>query len=208
MSVIRDQILRAIKVRGPATIIELAAALDLSAVSVRHHLSTLQAEGLVTSAELRQGVGRPRHAYSLTPTALERFPTKYVRLSERLLDELKAAFDPKQVAGLFAHMAEGMAAEIAVRLEGKPLDQKLELLVEALATEGFLAKWKRSGETVWLTEYNCPYLHVGQRHPEVCAIDQALISRALGADVEKTTCVLSGGENCEFVITPSKPAVA
>ncbi len=208
MSVIRDQILRTIKARGSATIAELADTLAISAVSARHHLSTLQAEGLVTSSEIRQGVGRPRHTYSLTPTALERFPTKYVRLSERLLDELKVTFDPKQIEALFAHMAEGMAAEIAVRLEGKPLDQKLELLVEALGAEGFLAKWKRSGETVWLTEYNCPYLHVGQRHPEVCAIDQAMISRALGADVEKTTCVLNGAENCEFVITPAKPVTA
>lgn len=208
MSVIRDHILRAIKARGSASIVELATLLDVSSVSLRHHLSTLQAEGLVTASEVRQGVGRPRHTFSLTASALERFPTKYVRLSERLLDELKAAFDPKQIEAMFAHMAEGMAAELAVRLEGKPLDQKLELLVEALGAEGFLANWKRSGETIWLTEYNCPYLHVGQRHPEVCAIDQALISRALGADVEKTTCVLNGGENCEFVITPAKAAAA
>jgi len=206
MNASREQILRTLKAKGQATIIELSDALGLTAVSVRHHLSTLQAEGLVTSTEVRQGVGRPRHTYSLTPTALERFPTKYVALSERLLDELKSALDPKQVEALFVHMAQGMVAKFAARLEGKPLEQKLELLVELLGSEGFLAQWKRSGETIWLTEYNCPYLHLGQRHPEVCAIDRAMISHALGAEVEKTACVLNGGENCQFVITAPRLA--
>jgi predicted ArsR family transcriptional regulator len=208
MSATRDQILRTLKTHGQATIVGLAEALSLSTVSVRHHLATLQAEGLVTSVEVRQGVGRPRLTYSLTPTAQERFPTKYVALSERLLDELKMALNPQQVEALFARMAEGMVADFSARLEGKPLEQKLELLVELLGTEGFLAKWRRTGETFWLTEYSCPYLHVGQRHPEVCSIDRAMISRALGADVEKTTCVLNGAENCEFIITPARPVPA
>ena len=49
-------------------------------------------------------------------------------------------------------------------------------------------------------------MHVSQRHPEVCTIDLAMISEALSADVEKTTCVLDGAERCVFVITPGKAA--
>ncbi len=204
MNTTREQILHAIKSHRQATIADLAETLGISPISVRHHLSALQAEGLVLSAEVRRGVGRPHLIYSLTEAALERFPAKYVLLSERLLDELKASLPAQAIETIFAHMAEGVVAEYATKLEGKTLKEKMELLVEMLGAEGFMAKWNQTGETISLTEYNCPYIRLGQRHPEVCVIDRAIISQVLEADVEKTTCVLSGGEHCAFVITPAK----
>jgi predicted ArsR family transcriptional regulator len=206
MNTTRDQILHAIKSRRQAAVAELAEALGISTISVRHHLSALQAEGMVQSAEVRRGVGRPHLMYSLTEAALERFPTKYVLLSERLLDELKASLPAPAIETIFARMAEGVVAEYATKLQGKPLKEKMELLVEMLGAEGFMAKWNQTGETISLTEYNCPYIRLGQRHPEVCAIDRTIISQVLEADVEKTACVLSGGEHCAFVITPGKSA--
>jgi predicted ArsR family transcriptional regulator len=206
MSTTREEILRLIKAQGQASVAELAAGLRLSPFSVRHHLSTLQAEGLVKSAEVRRGVGRPHLAYALTEAAHERFPARYMRLSDRLLDELKASLPPQAIEDMFTRMAEGMVADYAARLEGKPLEEKLGLLIEMLGAEGFMARWNRTGETISLTEYSCPYLAIGQRHPEVCAIDQTVIRHVLDASVEKTTCVLEGGDRCVFVITPRATA--
>ena len=100
-------------------------------------------------------------------------------------------------------MAEGMVAEYGRGMQDKPLDEKMELLVEMLGAEGFMAKWNRAGEAIHLTEYNCPYVRIGQRHPEICTIDQAVIRQVLDADVEKTNCVLTGAERCVFVIRPT-----
>ena len=202
MSSTHDEILRTIKTQGRASVAEMAQRLAISPISVRHHLSTLQAEGLVKSSEVRQGVGRPRLVYALTEAGQERFPARYVRLSERLLDELKSTLPPQALEDMFTRMAEGMVAEYAARLEGKNTEEKMALLMELLGTEGFLAQWNRTGETISLTEYSCPYLRIGQRHPEVCAIDQTVIQQVLNANVEKTTCVLDGADRCVFVISP------
>jgi DeoR family suf operon transcriptional repressor len=207
MSPTRDEVLRLLKAHGQLAIADLARHLAISAVSVRHHLSTLQAEGLVKATEVRHGVGRPHLAYSLTDAAHERFPARYLRLSDRLLDELKAALPPAALEEMFTRMADGMVAEYATRLQGKTIDEKMSLLIELLGTEGFLAHWNRTGETISLTEYNCPYLTIGQRHPEVCAIDQSVIRKMLNATVEKTTGVLNGAEACVFVITPPVASV-
>jgi predicted ArsR family transcriptional regulator len=204
MSSTRDEILRTIKGHGHGTVAELAVQLSISPVSVRHHLSTLQAEGLLKSTEARRAVGRPHFVYSLTEAAHERFPARYMRLSERLLDELKSSLPPQALDEMFNRMAEGMVAEYAARLDGKTIEQKMGLLMELLGTEGFLAQWNRSGDTFALTEYNCPYLRIGQRHPEVCAIDQTVIEQVLNAAVEKTTCMLDGADRCVFIITPSE----
>ena len=205
MSSTRDQLLNLLKARSQVSVTELAEALSVSAVSVRHHLSSLQAEGLVNSTEVRRTVGRPHLVYSLTEAAQERFPAKYLRLSDRLLDELKATLPPHALEEMFTHMAEGMVADYRDRLAGRPLEDKLTVLIELLGTEGFMARWNRTGETISLMEYNCPYVYLGQRHPEVCSIDQTVIREALQVDVEKTNCILTGAEHCEFVIRANRP---
>src|SRR5579859_2317342 len=207
MSSTHDEILRIIRAKGRVTVTELAVHLNVTQVSVRHHLSSLQAEGLVTSSEVRQGVGRPHMVYTLSAAGQERFPARYARLSERLLDELKTSLPPQALEDMFTRMAEGMVAEYAARLDGKTMEQKMALLIEMLGTEGFLAQWNRTGKTISLTEYSCPYLRIGQRHPEVCAIDQTVIQQVLNANVEKTTCVLDGADRCVFVISTGEDHV-
>lgn len=201
MSSTHDEILRTIRAQGRVTVAELAEHTAISPMAVRHHLSTLVAEGLVKSSEVRQGVGRPHLIYALSEAGQERFPARYARLSERLLDELESTLPPHALEEMFTRMAEGMVAEYAARLEGKTTEEKMALLMELLGTEGFLAHWNRTGETISLTEYSCPYLRIGQRHPEVCAIDQTVIQQVLNANVEKTTCVLDGADRCVFVIS-------
>lgn len=203
MSTTRDEILKFIRGQSQATIAEMAEHFGISPISIRHHLAALQAEGLIQSVEVRRGVGRPHLAYSLTASAQERFPTKYVQFSERLLDELKASLPSPAIEAMFTRMAEGIAAEVARQVEGKPIDERMQVLVNVLGAEGFMAKWNRVGESIHLTEYNCPYIHIGQRHPEICTIDQTLMRQVLAADVEKTNCVLNGAERCVFVITPT-----
>ena len=55
----RDTILEAIKQANEATVDDLAKAADVSPVTVRHHLNSLQAEGLLRTHSVRRKVGRP-----------------------------------------------------------------------------------------------------------------------------------------------------
>ncbi len=207
MAVTRNEIINELRRRGSAGVNELASATGVTPVSVRHHLSSLQAEGLVTATEYRAGVGRPKLVYSLTKTALERFPTKYVRFAELLLGEMKTAMPSDAIDNLFAAMAQDIATDNAARFEGKTLEQKMTLLMELLGEEGFLAEWNKVGSSYQVTEYNCPYFVIGQNHPEVCKIDQTLISKMLARSVEKTTCLLNGDQRCVFIIGDSEIAV-
>jgi len=85
----RDRVLQTLLRKHRCTINELADVVDINPISVRHHIAKLQAEGLVTSEEERHGVGRPRQVFFLTEAGLERFPTRYMRLAIRLLEQLK-----------------------------------------------------------------------------------------------------------------------
>jgi DeoR family suf operon transcriptional repressor len=208
MSSTRDAILSTLKAASSATLADLAAAVGVTTVSVRHHLSGLQADGLVVAEEARHGVGRPHLVYSLSEAGLERFPARYVRFSGRLLDELKSTMTGPEIEGMFTRIAESIVADHAHRLVGKSLEEKMALVVELLGEEGFMAAWTGAGGTYQLTEYNCPYLHIGQKHPEVCRIDHTLISQALAVPVERSACLLEGDEHCTFTISPAAVAVS
>lgn len=196
----RDTILRTLRSHGQCTINELAEATGVSPVSVRHHLSNLQAEGLIRTEEVRHGVGRPRHVFSLSDVGLDQFPSRYFNLTRRLLSEIKERMPEGQVDDLFAGVAGSMAATYAAQLQDLPLPHRLERLVQLLGEEGFDADLRREGDHVLIRELSCPYFRMGQQHPEICLVDQSFIATALSMPVERVTCLLDGDAHCTFSV--------
>lgn len=197
----RDRVLRTLLTRKRCTINELADAVEINPISVRHHISKLEADGLVNSAEERHGVGRPRRVYFLTEGGMEHFPTRYLKLTLRLLEQLKETLPANMVSKLFAQMAQEMAAEYAEELDGLSMEQRLDLVKDVLTSEGFTVDWERQGDQYQIREASCPYFYVGQNHPEVCSVDQTLISTVLSVPAEKIKCLLQGDNYCTYVVT-------
>jgi DeoR family suf operon transcriptional repressor len=197
----RERILQTLLNHPNSTINHLAEAVEINAISVRHHLTSLQAEGLVTAEEERHGVGRPRLVYMLTEKGLERFPTRYLRLTNRLLDQMKETLPSAAINKLFTAMAEDIAADYAQQIKYLNLEEKLDFIKSLLAQEGFSVEWERQGNDYHIHEITCPYFHVGQSHPEVCTVDQTLISEVLSIPVHKINCVLRGDSHCTYVIS-------
>ena len=93
-----------------------------------------------------------------------------------------------------------MASTYADKAQKMSFDQRLQYVREILAQEGFTIEWERSDGKIQIHEITCPYLQVGQSHPEVCTVDQTIISTILNIPAEKITCVLSGDAHCTYVI--------
>jgi DeoR family transcriptional regulator, suf operon transcriptional repressor len=199
----RERVLQTLLKNQRCTINDLAEVVDINPISVRHHIAKLQADGLVDSEEERHGVGRPRRLYFLTDTGLERFPTRYIQMSNRLLDEIKQQLSEDEVRHLFSKMAENLVATETHDGEIDRLDfeERLELVRKLLINEGFTVEWERVGDEYRIKETNCPYLQVGQKHPEICALDQTLISTVLSVPAERVTCILNGDMSCTYVIS-------
>ncbi|MGH2607424.1 MAG: helix-turn-helix transcriptional regulator [Anaerolineales bacterium] len=196
----RETILRTLRARGKCTVKELAEAAGVSPVSVRHHLTHVQAEGLVAAEEVRHGVGRPRLLYSLTETGQELFPSRYLHFANRLVEQMKGSLPEDKVAAMFSGVASAMAAGVAQELDGLPWQDRLRRLGEILSSEGFEAQVEQRDDQVVIRERSCPYFQIGQRHREVCTIDQGIIARALSVPVERVSCLLDGDMNCTFTV--------
>ncbi len=205
MSSPRDFVLRTLLTQPRITVIELAGKVGISPISVRHHIASLEAEGLIASEDERHGVGRPRQVFFLTQSGIELFPTRYVRLTVRLLEHLKETMPEAMISKLFTQMAEDLARDLANGTEMKNLSMKerLDLVKDLLKREGFNIEWEQLEDGYQIHEASCPYYYIGQNHPEVCAVDQILISKVLAVPAEKVRCILNGDSNCTYVVSNS-----
>ena len=198
----RDKILQTLLQNPRSTIITLAEAVGINPISVRHHLTNLQMEGLVEGLEERHGVGRPRLVYVLTDEGMERFPTRYMQLTSRLLSQMKDTMPGPVVAKLFDQIAEDLASQYAKDMQGLSMEERLDFVKEMLGREGFTVDWEKKGVDYQIHEISCPYYQIGVAHPEVCTVDQTLISKMLALPANKVQCILSGAAHCTYVIHP------
>ena len=196
----REKILQILVSRQNCSINELAESVEINPISVRHHITRLEADRLVDSKEERHGVGRPRRIYFLTEAGMELFPSGYLTLSNRLFDQLKKNFSAKTVGDIIRDMAGGIAGDIAsdIQIENYSTQDRLQMLEQLLTNEGFSVDIQVKGEKVVINETSCPYIHVGEEHREVCILDETLIHTILGTPVEQINCVLDGDGFCTY----------
>ena len=198
----REKVLKTLLTRQRCTITDLAEAVGINPISVRHHINKLEATGMVDSEEERHGVGRPRLVYFLTDKGMEQFPSRYLKLTVRLLKQLKETLPEPLVGELFTQMADDLAADYAsdLELDDLPIEDRLDIVQDLLGSEGFTMEWEHKDDGYHIREVNCPYYHVGQSHPEVCAVEETLISNMLAVPIEKVKCILDGDSLCTYIV--------
>jgi DeoR family transcriptional regulator, suf operon transcriptional repressor len=196
----REKILRTLLAFPGSTINDLAESVGINGISVRHHLTALEADNLVTSSEERHGVGRPRLVYSLTEKGVEEFPTNYLRLTRRILDILNQKLPPSELQLIFETIGAEIAETYEKDIADKSLEERIMLVKTAMTNEGFIVEVKKDEDSFILTSLSCPYYQVGLDHPVVCRLDQTLISRLLGSQIEPKTCIFEGSDRCTFQI--------
>ncbi len=199
----RNRVLRSLLLNQKRTVNELAEAVDINPISVRHHVTKLEAEGLIVSEEERHGVGRPRLVFSLTPKGMEQFPQRYLQLTLRLLEQLKSSLPEKVLRNIFKEVAEGIVEDLTpdINLEDLNLKERLELLQEVLTAEGFMVEIQEEEGNFYIVEASCPYHHVGEDYPEICVMDQELIAHFVSSTPKRVECILDGDKQCKYLIT-------
>ncbi len=200
----KDKILETLLENPQSSINDLAEAVSINSISVRHHLSSLLVDGLVQGEEEHHGVGRPRTVYSLSQKGMEKFPNRYFELTSRLLDQMKESLPPSVINKFFTDIAENMLKDFEKSTEGFSTEEKLDYIKELLQKQGFSVAWKKEDSRYLIYENGCPYFHISQSHPEVCSVGHTLISKVMDIPVSKVSCVLNGDSSCAYSFSDGK----
>jgi predicted ArsR family transcriptional regulator len=201
----RQKIVELLRERGQATVKELADAVGLTQMAVRHHLNVLYGENLVTTSSVRRKgqPGRPQLVYALTEAANTLFPEDYYRLTDYLLDELKATLGPADLEELLRRIASRITAKGPPIRSGQPPEERLDQLVQFLGEKGYAAQWEKEASHYVIRILTCPYRQVAREHDEICGLDMQMIKDSLDTDPVQTSCMAHGDQYCTYEIPPT-----
>jgi len=202
MQATRQRILEILKERHTATVEELAKELELTPVTIRHHLDILRSEGLVQAPQVkrRDTPGRPQHVYGLTEAADAYFPKNYAGFTDMMLREMRDQVEPEKMRSILDGVATRMVNKAPAATPNETLPQRMERIVKFLNTQGYDASWETAEGGCLLHAHNCPYHDVARENVEPCVMDASMITQLAGVAPQRVQWAFSGGNMCTYFI--------
>jgi predicted ArsR family transcriptional regulator len=201
-----DRLLGVIKRRGPQSIADLALALDITAEAARQQLVKLAADGLVTPATERRGVGRPTQLWRLTSAGHGRFPDTHAELTLRLIDTVRSELGEAALDRLIrAREAQTEQVYGAALAAANSLAERVSLLAALRSREGYMAEWQKDADCFLLVENHCPICAAATACQGFCRAELTVFRAVLGPDVaiERIDHILAGARRCAYRISPN-----
>ena len=198
----KTEVLALLKVRGAASLDEVARQLGLSKQGALRHLEALQGRGLVeVSAERPRGRGRPGHVYRLTAAASTHFPSGHRELALELVDFMESA----ELERFFSTRARRLEAEYEARLAGLDLEERVRELARLTSESGHMTEVVECSDgSLQLRHCNCPIQDVAARAGHPCRQEQGLYERLLGVRVTRSRWLGAGDSVCTYDIESEK----
>jgi predicted ArsR family transcriptional regulator len=205
----KKKIIYYLKVMQQANLEELSSVMKISRMAVHKHLNILQKRGLIESVETRgqQQVGRPRMIYRLTNQSKTIFPKSYSAIATHALDFIERNMGNDGVVKVLQERQEELYDQYYDRLKDLDFDQKVKELAKIRDEEGYMAESKNESKNhrvQIILEYNCPIIHIAEKHWEACTVETKLFEKLLGAKIETTHRAAKGDLVCKFVIKEIK----
>ncbi len=180
-----------------------AAVMKISRMAVHKHLSSLQQRGLVEAIENRGRVGRPKMIYQLTSQSKTVFPKSYSAIATQALDFIEKNMGKEGVEKVLRERQSELFNQYYKRLKDMDFDRRVKELARIRDEEGYMAESKnesKGGKKHVLLEYNCPIIHIAEKHWQACSIETELFEKLLGAEIETTHRAAKGDAVCKFMI--------
>jgi predicted ArsR family transcriptional regulator len=109
-----------------------------------------------------------------------------------------------KVDELFHHRAEVLASQLATRVRGATLRERLQQVAQILEEQGYMpeiAKLKEGRERYLLTEHHCPIFQVAKAFQQACTCELDVLLKLLQAKVERCDHRMTGHPHCSYLIS-------
>jgi predicted ArsR family transcriptional regulator len=198
-----DRILMCIKMKGEATQSLIASELGITKEGARQHLLKLSDEGLITTVNKSEGVGRPTTYFTLTDKGLARFPDAHAQVMIDMLRSVKNLLGDNALELLISDREKQTYARYENELaQCKDIQQKLECLTQLRSREGYMAEWKAEEDAYYLIENHCPICAAATECQGFCRAELRNFRQLLGAgyEVVRTQHIITDGTKCVYRI--------
>ena len=182
--------------RGPHTVEELAAHLDLTDNAVRAQLATLERDGVVVATgQRREGtVGKPATLYETAPASDTLFSAAYAPTLSALLAELGDRLTSTELRSILRSTGRRLAPAATAKTFKARVDNAARLLAD-LGADADLVTTSTGYE---IQSHGCPLSQAVNAHPQTCRIVEQLLSEVTDAKVHEHCDRSSDRPKCAF----------
>ncbi len=192
---------------GGRTTRELAAMLKIRESAVRMHLERMVEMGLLTSSFHREGIGRPRKKFFLTPSGHELFARRYDlaldTLVESMIDKEGEPFVRSVFTDAGKRLAEKMSKDLPYVASGAPYEERLQAVLRLMNVLGQRAKVVKVNGKTCIESHNCIFRTSAGKHPNYFCdlMHKGMVEKVLSpTKVELPETIAKGAKNCLFVL--------
>lgn len=193
-----EQFLQQMHRLGHCSIQDLCGAAKVTPTAVRQRLNRLQSLGLVTRETVRQGRGRPHHAYVVTELGLKQLGDNYGELALLLWNELIRIENVEVRRQVVGRLRDALARRYSAAVNGATLSERMEELRQTLCERGFHVEVDQRDGLPILRESNCPYHELATVDGGICELEQDVFQQVLGVPLVLAQCCRDGHGSCEF----------
>ncbi|NLR77086.1 helix-turn-helix transcriptional regulator [Chitinophaga eiseniae] len=198
-----DRFLTLLKTRGPLSAAVLAGELGITGEGARLQLVKLAEEGLVQSESTSKGVGRPVLIWSLTPLGNARFPDTHTELTRELIQTIKHVLGKEALDNVVNAREKNQLEKYNTALQGiTGLENRLTSFAAIRSGEGYLAEWKKEGNTYYFIENHCPICCAATECDNICTSEMRTFVSILGeaTSVSREEHIINGARRCVYKI--------
>lgn len=192
-----------LKTRGALTAASIAQELGITNEGARLQLLKFTEEGVVSSFNESQGVGRPKQFFQLTELGNSKFPDTHAELTVKLINimrdtlgdnALQAVIDVSEQSGKERYLKE---LDQLFDLEGR-----IAKLTEIRSREGYMAEYSKDSEGYLLIENHCPICAAAKTCQGFCSAELNIFKHVLGNEVQidRVDHIVSGDRRCAYRI--------
>ena len=194
----KREVLGLLKVRGGATLVEVAEHLAITRQGALRHLEALESAGLVeTTAAPEARPGRPRHRYTLTPAADATFPAAHRELAQDLVRFLERDALDRFFEARTARIEAGYRS----RMHGGDVRARAEELARLATENGHMAEVVETpGGGIAIRQCHCPIGDVAMESRTPCRHEQEMYGRLLGAEVVRSASIPDSDPACMYEV--------
>ena len=125
-------VLELLRACGPLGVAELSTEIAVTPTAVRQRLGRLLAEGLIERRAIRNGRGRPRHRYDLTPKGIRCTGSNFADLAQALWREVSNIEDFEIRRTVLRRVLQSLFDRYAKQIEGRTLTERMRSLADLL----------------------------------------------------------------------------
>lgn len=200
----RERILEYLSKNNFASAIEMSRNFKMTSANLRHHLNILIESGAIKVVSKRKIAlrGRPTSIYMLNhDNQHNNLSILTSALLNLVLGSKKSVARMNRLHQLVKHILPKQVNA------SQTFSYRLGHTIDSLVEMNYSAHWEAHATGARIIFNHCPYAEIIADHPELCEMDNMMLSKLVGKSVYQTSKIAfhpAGPHQCRFIVVNSR----